>query len=550
MISPLRHGCKGIQSIITTVILFCLLLILLVSIKTPFKIYDEGSVVFNATRIMNGDVPYRDFWAIYPPGQFYSLATLFRIFGTTLFVVRIYDTIVRFVIVISLYFIAKKITSRPLALLVCIFSTLLLASARFYAYPVFPSMALILLSFLSLFEYYNTKLRRWLFLTGVLTGISVLFRWDIGLYSFISVIMTIVLFHFFYVMNETKSSGKIFFVISEQVFILSFGVLLFVLPFYGYWCLRSGFNNLWSQIVTFPALVHRDLRWKPYPSIIPPLIPLNLGLLGIRINYPKFLNWLQFYLPIVVYCIAIIHFFILLIKKRLSFNIQFFGSTALLFLGVLLFAQALSRYDYIHILPSSIIALLILIFLVDRLLLILKNLVIKYSFILLLTLFIFIYFISPVRILLYTINNFSPFGCYSNIERAGCVYIRKDQEQAVEYIRAHTKNSESIFVGNRRHDIIFLNDIGFYFLSNRPSATKYHELFPGVATTLLIQEVIVRDIELKNVNWIVFFNEPESGEPNASSVYSGVHFLDDFIHSEYAPVTEFGSYGIWNKRAN
>jgi hypothetical protein len=167
-----------------------------------------------------------------------------------------------------------------------------------------------------------------------------------------------------------------------------------------------------------------------------------------------------------------------------------------------------------------------------------------------LTLFIFIYFISPVRILLYTINNFSPFGCYSNIERAGCVYIRKDQEQAVEYIRAHTKNSESIFVGNRRHDIIFLNDIGFYFLSNRPSATKYHELFPGVATTLLIQEVIVRDIELKNVNWIVFFNEPESGEPNASSVYSGVHFLDDFIHSEYAPVTEFGSYGIWNKRAN
>jgi len=292
------------------------------------------------------------------------------------------------------------------------------------------------------------------------------------------------------------------------------------------------------------------LRWKPYPSIIPPPIPLNQGILGIRINFPIFLNWLHFYLPIFVYCTAIFHCVFLFFKKRVSFNIQFFGTISLLIFGVLLFAQALSRYDDIHILPSSIIALLILISLVDRLLLNLHNLVIKYFFLLILTTFVFLYLISPIRGLLYTINNFSPFGCYSNIERAGCIYIRGDQEQAVEYIMAHTKDSESIFVGNRRHDLIFLNDIGFYFLSNRRSATKYHELFPGVASTRAIQEEIVHDVVSKNVNWVVLFDEPESGEPNASSVNSGVHFLDDFIHSKYAPVAEFGSYEIWNKRTN
>jgi hypothetical protein len=59
--------------------------------------------------------------------------------------------------------------------------------------------------------------------------------------------------------------------------------------------------------------------------------------------------------------------------------------------------------------------------------------------------------------------------------------------------------------------------------------------------------VIVYDIELKNVNWIVLVNVPESEEPNASVVSSGVHFLDDFIRSAYTPTVEFGNYEIWKR---
>ena len=40
-------------------------LILLMKIKAPFLVYDEGFAVFNAVRVMEGDVPHRDFWAIY-----------------------------------------------------------------------------------------------------------------------------------------------------------------------------------------------------------------------------------------------------------------------------------------------------------------------------------------------------------------------------------------------------------------------------------------------------------------------------------------------------
>lgn len=496
---------------------------------------------------MNGDVPYRDFWAIYPPGQFYALATLFRIFGTNLLVVRIYDTIVRFIIVISLYFIAKKITSPPLALLVCVFSTLLLASARFYAYPVFPSMALILLSVLSLFKGIKTGRLCWLFLAGGLTGIAILFRWDIGLYAFVSSVMAIVIFNFFGLEGEAKSFNRIFFTTIKILLILLGGALLVVLPCYGYWCLRSGFSDFWSQVVISPLTVHLNSRRIPYPSIIPPSISLMQGRTVIKISYPKLLNWLQFYLPLIVFFMAILRYVLLIIKKHFILSTRDFYAITFIILGLLLFTQALSRYDYIHILPSSIIAFLLFISLVHRFVLNLPNFFIKYIFLFITIIIVLIYLIPPVRILLYTINNFSPLGCYSHLDRAGCVYIRENQEQAVDYIRVHTSEGESIFVGNSRHDLIFINDIGFYFLSNRPCATKYHELFPGVATTRPIQEVIVHDIESKKVNWIVLVNEIESLEPNASSVSSGVHILDDFIRSKYKQVAEFGSYGIWNK---
>ncbi|MGH7699557.1 MAG: hypothetical protein ACREMJ_03420 [Gemmatimonadales bacterium] len=53
------------------------------------SIYDEAIPVLAAARILDGDLPYRDFWTIYPPGQLYLLAGLFKVFGTSLVVSRL-----------------------------------------------------------------------------------------------------------------------------------------------------------------------------------------------------------------------------------------------------------------------------------------------------------------------------------------------------------------------------------------------------------------------------------------------------------------------------
>src|SRR5258708_35149545 len=49
---------------------------------------DEGIVLQGASRILDGQVPYRDFFSFYTPGSLYLVAVLFRVFGNSLAVAR------------------------------------------------------------------------------------------------------------------------------------------------------------------------------------------------------------------------------------------------------------------------------------------------------------------------------------------------------------------------------------------------------------------------------------------------------------------------------
>lgn len=505
--------------------------LLLIPTKTPFVVYDEGFAVFNAARITNGDIPYRDFWSIYPPGQFYTLAILFKTFGSTLFVSRIYDTFVRLLIVFSVWLIAKRITSNPQKYFAVITTALLLSSAGFYSYAVFPALALGLLGISTLLKYLDTGRHHFLFLAGFFLGLTFFFRLDFGLYFGLSVFVTILLNYLLNMRQKNASSIKILFNLSE-IAIMAGIILIIVVTIYGYIGILSGFANLLEQVIIFPATMFKSTRWLPYPTLLP--------------TTSNFLEWIRFYFPLLVYGVGFFFYLNDLRKKRTILDTQYFGKITIFILGVLLFAQALSRYDYIHIVPTSLTATLVVYStIISPNLLKSPTPTIRFVRVLGLSGFISLYIVLPTIILAYYIRDFSPLGCYSQTEKASCVYIDKNQEDAIDYIRAHTKENESIFVGNSRHDAILINDIGFYFLSARQSSTKYSELHPGVATTLPVQQSIVQSIESRSVKWIVLVQVPESTEPNASAISSDVTYLDEFVLSNYSLVKEFGNYQIW-----
>lgn len=52
-------------------------------LTTSWRIGDEGSIVYGAQRVTNGEVPYRDFFEVMGPGSFYWLALWFKVLGTS-----------------------------------------------------------------------------------------------------------------------------------------------------------------------------------------------------------------------------------------------------------------------------------------------------------------------------------------------------------------------------------------------------------------------------------------------------------------------------------
>jgi len=527
---------------IATVLFFgCVLLLLFIPIKTRFNFFDEGFSVLNAARIATGEVPYRDFFTIYLPGQFYALSAVFTAFGTGLLAARIYDILVRFVLVLSVYCIARRLTTRALALVAAAAVTILLASAWFYTYPIFPALALGLLSVASVLEYARTCHRRWLLLAGLLLGVAALFRWDMGACFGLSAVLTLLLARLSPAGRDGSSGAAR--VASELLWLVG-GVLVVLLPCLAWLGWKAGFRTLWSQLVVAQWTIIR-LRWKPYPPLLPDIIPARLNLHGLRVSYAVLVGWLEFYLPIALYLLAFVHYGLALARRRTRFSTQQWGTLAMALVGALMLNQALNRYDHLHVLSTWLFVPLVAVGLIHEIGLDLRPLAIKRCFLLLWTALGALYLYSLLGEVHSALAKYPPWGCYSSVERAGCVSLWWDEEEAVHFIRTHTVAGEPIYVGNRQHDVISISDSGFYFLADRPSATQYHELEPGITTTEAVQRTIVEEIEARQVRWIVLMDGSDYAEPNGSGVSSGVYVLDEFIRSRFAQVAEFGNYQVW-----
>jgi hypothetical protein len=519
--------------------------ILLLPIKTPLHLYDEGFAVFNAVRILSNDTPYKDFWAVYPPGQSYALALVFRTLGTSLWVARTYDTAVWVILVMSVYVIAARFASPAFAMLAGASCALQLAPARCYGYAIFPALTVSLLSIWSALEYASTGRRRWLLVAGLLIGFASLFRWDVALYALVSVAASVTLREFH---PEDRSSGWATACrAAAGSMLLVVGALLAVAaPAYGAVIAWAGVTPLWEQVIVFPMTRLHAVRALPFPAIIPTLLAGRLGTQRPVWTDAEMLSWLHFYLPLATYAVVFGRYGHAVRRRQPALAARNLTSVAVF--GALLFTQALSRYDDVHVIPTSIVAFLVLSAMlsppVGRGLHTRRSAVALIAFAALLV----VYFSAPVREFVSSVTRFSPFGCYSRLPRGSCAFVSPDQQEAIAYVRAHTQPDEPIFVGNRRHDLIFLNDVGFYFLAERTAGTRYHDLFPGVATTRAVQESIVDDLEASRVRWVVLVNAPLPNEPNASSVSSGVTHLDEFIRATFTPAAAFGDYEIWQRR--
>jgi hypothetical protein len=523
---------------------------LIPGINQPVNIYDEGIIAYSAVRVMDGHVPYRDFWSIYSPAQFYVLALAFKLFGITIMVERVWDTLTRALLAMFVFLLVTRLTSRKLAVLawgmVLVWLGFYSYSYQFqwvfYGYPAFPAIAGGLASIWLLTFCFERPQRRWLVASGVALGITALFRHDFGIYCGAGQVIALAA----YVVLRAAAPRRAIALLRPVVDTLwpfALGAAVIVAPVALYFLLQAGPAELIYDLFSFPAVIFPRFRRLPFPALD---LPDNL----------------PFYLPFVVFALAAAVAVVMARRRTLAGLTYALSILMLIVFGAFAFNQARVRADVIHT-PAFFIPALMLVAVLLRG--IPHEKIEKDEkggkadqniadaarvFSALAVLMVVLVLPQPVgdRIdLLSDPKRLSPFISHG-LARAKTALVNPDMVQAVRYIQANTGPDERIYVGNATHDRVFVNEPMFYFLAARHSATRYHELHPGVATTAPVQTEIVSDLEKGRVRYLVLTSAFEQvREPNESAVSSNVKILDDYIHQHFLPAMQFGPYTIWRR---
>jgi hypothetical protein len=143
--------------------------------------YDEGFLLTAAFREMLGQIPHRDFYFAYGPAQTYLLVGLFKLFGPSVLIERLYDLVIKAVVVASIWHFARKFTRPAIALTATGAVFLLLATISMNGSASVPASLAALWASWLLIQPATGKPTRNPFLAGLITAVALFFRYDVGL---------------------------------------------------------------------------------------------------------------------------------------------------------------------------------------------------------------------------------------------------------------------------------------------------------------------------------------------------------------------------------
>ncbi|MBA3625006.1 MAG: hypothetical protein H0W48_11265 [Methylibium sp.] len=133
--------------------------------------------------------------------------------------------------------------------------------------------------------------------------------------------------------------------------------------------------------------------------------------------------------------------------------------------------------------------------------------------------------------------------------RLSCFKLDPIRAEVLDEVLRRTDPHDTIYVGAGRHDKIFVNNVELYFLSARRSATKWHDLHPGVQTTAGVQREMIAEMSADPPALVVLSSQwDDMQEPNASRYSSGVHLLDDYLRRDYRPVARIRHWTLLEPR--
>ena len=322
------------------------------------NLLDEGSTAAQALRILNGDLIYRDFFTVVTPGSYYTVASLFQIFGEQLMVLRWAALVSGLAIVLVTLAIGRRIVSWPFAAAAALMTTVW---GWFLITPNFYSLQAALFALIALFFHLRAAADsriRWVVLAGVMTGFTALVKQNVGAYLAVGLLVSIWASRAFDTTLDVRARLR------GSALLLA-GIAMPAVPTMLYLIASGAGPYLYESWVYYPLMKYPDRFALPFPAFYPLLPEHNVitlrdalpALLSRAIPEPAVFDiWVKFvlYLPLLVYPIiaARLAWLAYQVHRRGHTDLAAEGRAlvAIAITGAVLLLQTWPRADLTHLL--------------------------------------------------------------------------------------------------------------------------------------------------------------------------------------------------------
>ena len=141
---------------------------------------DEGILLQGAQRILDGQIPYRDFFSFYTPGSFYLVAALFKGFGDSFAVARLSLAVSGAACSVVTYVLARRVCSPGFAIFAAALATAAGTAYRFLVLHNWYSTLLVCLAAYSSVRWVESRKAFWAFAAGTLCSLAAMFEQSKG----------------------------------------------------------------------------------------------------------------------------------------------------------------------------------------------------------------------------------------------------------------------------------------------------------------------------------------------------------------------------------
>lgn len=470
-----------------------LVLVLLFVYSRGFIPHDEGWILHPAQRILNGEVPYRDFQYIYTPGAAYLISFWYLVNGVDVFGARIFTMIFVLLTIKIIYDLSKSISKDKLVYILPIgIYTVWLPMHINFAWPVVFAIWSGLSACLNLFYAVKKRSNALYLIAGVMTGFTLLFKQNFGLAVAINSLV-------FFIINRTSVNKKNVFVHIAGIAVLP---LIFIIYLYINNALGSFYDDMYFFIVE--QFLVRGMQATPY------IYPDEW--------YRMFIKGLIYLSPLIFGVIAAMLAFR---KKRLIFHV----ATFCILFYILGIRPTTDKMHLVPLLSLSGLSLVIIYSLV-------KNYILKFGIILLQIILLLAGLYSSLFMNYYRWD--TPLIHQNKVTPVAGLGVLTDSN----YNKSLIDVTDHILFNTQRLDYIFVYSFSpsLYILGNRDNATRYI-FMPHNIMTNEVQDEIIQELNRKKVNLIITDRDIEN---------EGIR-LTRFIKKYYNNIKMSGGFFVWQR---